>query len=477
MKKYLILLIGLVGFFPLISFAAVVTILSQSDGGTAVNGGALNYSTSTSVAFTQTGTFSTSTGQIVASVPNDAFYIQVLLNDGGANNFGTATIQSSTLIGGMVPTGTPQVLNFTWGGNGVVPNLTTIWTITVATTGANSSTFYGSSGSGAPAVAVCYGGTCGTNNLFSPAVNFKFPANGTTTPIFDNYWLTFTGLNPTDLYSVNVSSTEQNLFGYQPKNSISGGYGQSLMHQGRLATFQGDLTCGNSFSSSWNFLATAVLSDLTSGQYNIAQSTTNFYQLPVCGTNGTSTFLSIFPIVNTSSPSALSSGTFNTSALFTNPFISLNVNVSSTFCQKPAGITDIGGGIVYAGCILFTPTQGAIQYLTNGVAAFQQVPPFSFVFAALNRANAVIGAASGTGTDLILSNYAFDSGLNTASITTPLALLTSSTLSSWLGTTSKNSIFQVEDFVMYAFLFFAIVGTIWHWWHKKHNPSKQIHAS
>lgn len=248
----------------------------------------------------------------------------------------------------------------------------------------------------------------------SPTITFSYPQNGTTTPIFDNFWLTFSNVTTTSLYGIEITydwnSTLDNP--YNSPNYLSG-YGQSLLHQGRLSAYQPFQ--GTNFAigggTTRGVTAYAYLFDFTDcGQSNflncpvLSSTSVNFNQYLL---SATTTFIFVGPSIPTSTTSS-TDGTYNVEATTTIPLIiSINLTTSTTNCQQPDNITDIGGGIYWAGCqltnALLNPNvvPQSTSYLNDSIEKFKQVPPFvAFFQAASTTESALTNASTSAGVSI-----------------------------------------------------------------------------
>jgi len=325
----------------------------------------------------------------------------------------------------------------------------------------------------------------GVNTLSS--VNFIYPTNGTTTPPFNNIWVGVSGVVSSSFYSLTVQYSWPQFSGnstavgglggallglgsnFPPQQFTVNGTGASLLAQGRLIPYLNNpFPSGAASPNPVTVNATATLSLVdpnTGALTQVDQEGITFYQIP---NYATSTY---YLVTNGySSTSTTSTAPIYSLTTSTNPFIGITQNTvgSSTFyCAEPSNITDIGGGIAYglcsAGNFFLSPSTNLTAYLQNGYQNIQNAFPFSIVF---GIHNVIEQTASTTISEGQTNNYTAELSLGS---TTPalagvgtIVFLSSSTLVNLVGQQGKDTIFSVEDAIMWLLFGFALYKQVAH---------------
>lgn len=295
-------------------------------------------------------------------------------------------------------------------------------------------------------------------------INVAWPVNGSTVPMFDNFWITATGLETSTIYTIGLIydwvGTVDN-----PLNSPAylAGTGQSIMHGGRTIPYQpfmgtnvwgGDTRAVNVEVGIW------PQSSCGTGQActPIASTTISFNQYL---SSVTSTFLYITPFIPTSTTSS-TNGTYiaTTTPTWSGSWFSQGSNPwimtgTSTWACKPAqDWTDIGGGIVYGACVLTIPPQSINDYVGQDISKLEGNFPFSLVF---NFANTAQGALANTsGTDLY-DNMALTFPASMGQPTTSIEIMNSHMLKDQIGQDKVDYFFGLISKMLW---FSTAIGSI-----------------
>ena len=300
------------------------------------------------------------------------------------------------------------------------------------------------------------------------SVSFAYPTPGMTTAPFNNFVLTFGNLTSTDEYgvSINYFIPQTSYSNWTPMQTLLGG---QLENYG-LAVPRTALGLSTAASTTPE-VAIAYLYDLQNFQipdalppFVVATGTTEFGQIAANmngGGNGTTTYLYVLPFGNASTGiTAVVTGTTTIPIGYVQNSTPVGT-VYAPSCPAPTGITDIGGGIYWALCnagyILFAPQTSIQTYLSNSYTAFQSAFPFSVIFGLHNLFSEAV--ASGT-----------TSGASTISLTMPafvptiggdtLTLVNSSTLKNAIGTNNFNTLFALEDALLWIFFAWLVYEII-----------------
>lgn len=285
-----------------------------------------------------------------------------------------------------------------------------------------------------------------------PVLNFTYPP-ATSTPItaFDSFMLNSTTTTSTDKYIVyvwlyNADTNQSSLSSHS--NSATG---DILQNQGVLVDaepldYRWSKPIGTKINlfglnlNTYHFTATAELVDTTMNlTYNgtagpiVATSSVSYQLIPLLQ-NGTSTHIYLPPYSTSTPPIANGTSSPNTPVGNLPPPL-----ISTSTCPEPGSFTDIGGGIAYAGCVvineLFVPSSESTDYLQSSILSFQKVFPFSLVYGAIGDiSTAATNAASTTPADLRLNYWGMS-----------VPVLTSTTLSGFIGSSNTSLVFSAED--------------------------------
>lgn len=279
----------------------------------------------------------------------------------------------------------------------------------------------------------------------NPAVNFVFPTNGTSTPQFTPWVFGVTGLTSTNTYQILVQWKQTDHLSLADSGSVSSIYNAFFPNQGVAQIFQDPsgqftgaatgtvddqrpqrnlnyISDGNTIDS-WT--ATAYLMNLTLGGI-AATSTIDFNMYRYAGSySGVGTTAQGTTTVN--NPSVNASGTLIITQSTSSFGTILSLNASTTCGGDVLGLCYIVNG-------LFTPSQNYQQALLNGMNQVQNDFPFSFVY----------------GTIGTIKNSAENLDNTTSTLSLPLwgtqiTVVSSSSLSDFVGPSNKNLIFNTED--------------------------------
>jgi hypothetical protein len=305
-----------------------------------------------------------------------------------------------------------------------------------------------------------------------PVITFLYPTDATTTPPFSPWIFSVVAPNASDTYQISVH-WQQLEYG----TGILGGNGlwpnanyfqifgdTSVQFQGTgsamnipVARPSRDLNYTYDKFNEDLWTATAYLRDVTAGNI-VATSSINFTLLRygadyggAIGAVGTTTYYT--PGINASGTLITNSSTNN----FTAPVdggVPLRNASSSNGCTPAADWTDVGGGISYGLCTatynLFTPNDAYTTDIENTFSNIQQDFPFSAAYSVLNGvAKAAVQSASSTTSTLSLPLWG-----------TNIPVLSNNSLSDFVGSSSKDTIFKVEDGVAWVGSAFSILGIV-----------------
>lgn len=284
-------------------------------------------------------------------------------------------------------------------------------------------------------------GDCFTAPPTTPTINFLLPTNGSTQPQSNAFAVGYSNLIATHTYQTIINW-------FLPQ--VSPQFTTSLTAKGanmvggvaipETPQIKWQASAGGIATSSW--VAQAYLYDITDFRIPMSldaflEATTSVAWYQITNGNFTNATTSYW-LVSVSGTNIVSTTTIQNPTVAANTFIS-----TSTFglqCGNAPGITDIPGGLVWAGCslanFLFVPTAD-ISVITQSIQQIKSSFPFGLVFnLADNTQNALDNASSSASHDLIFTLPApFD-------ISVPL--LTSTTLESAVGSTTKSTIFTTE---------------------------------
>lgn len=117
-------------------------------------------------------------------------------------------------------------------------------------------------------------------------------------------------------------------------------------------------------------------------------------------------------------------------------------------CERPSSWTDVGGGIAYGACVtlnfLFVAPDNSrgVQMFTNQLNISKTLFPFSLVFGLYDTASSTINST--------IASSSQDLWLNLPQINVHIPLLTSTTLETAVGSSTKNMVFDIEQKIMWV---------------------------
>jgi hypothetical protein len=300
-------------------------------------------------------------------------------------------------------------------------------------------------------------------------INFVFPENGTTTPPFSPWILSIDGATTTNRYRAEVQWTRINHdCGY---NALYFTYFSCRIWNDKSVSFHGststillpitkpdrDLEYVYDKFTDDLWAAEAFLYDETQGRSFVATSTINFTMLRYygdyggsIGAVGTTTYQR--PIINASGTIDYSEGTSNFTSQVAGGQKLRNAS-STSGCTPASDWTDVGGGISYGLCTatnqLFSPGEAYTADIQNSFANLQGDFPFSFAYSTLGAISTAAQAATASTSSLSLPLW----GAN-------ITILSSSTLSGFVGESNKDMIFKAQDAVAWVGVAWAALAVI-----------------
>jgi hypothetical protein len=310
------------------------------------------------------------------------------------------------------------------------------------------------------------GGSSGT-------VSFIYPTSTTPSNNFTNFGILASNLSTsTDSFSVSVNygivgtNNQTTIYNYNcllgGQCGISGIVGTvgDLLENGILLPVQpipGNLRLTTATTTL--YYANATLTDLSASNYGVVATTSISFTV-INPNNQSSTKLDdVITLAGSGS---------STVGLVAGTVTVVNPQADQTPCNPPSNISDIGGGITYAGCylaqLLFTPTANVQQYMASSTSQFEQAPPFSQVFMTYNELTNAISSTPAS-QDLNYSLTLGDGTYVNATYTVPF--LTSTTMATAITPSGKTVMYNLED-AMFDLLTLGVMFYVpLRWWQKK----------
>lgn len=219
-----------------------------------------------------------------------------------------------------------------------------------------------------------------------------------------------------------------------------------------------NLTFPGSSATSTNWSATAYLWNATTSETLWPTDFADYTLLPAGSEIASSTIS--FTVIN-----ATTSVTLYPTAIATSSTAVTPLPDNYLWCTPPSNVLDIGGGIYYGGCQvfswLFNPNNFGDSDLYASFKEFLNTPPFSYVFEIYTQFTTQGNALKSVNSTNL--NFAMDSSLPSMIPKTSLAIISASTTIAVFGTHAtefQKMLFTAEDGILLLGLLAVIYNTI-----------------